>query len=46
MKRIKDEEFKNINGGMSGWAIAGISMLVTFIAGVIDGIARPRSCKG
>ena len=45
MKKIKDEEFKNIKGGMSGWAIAGISMLVTFVAGVLDGIARPNNCK-
>ena len=45
MKRINDEKLKNINGGMSGWAIAGISLLVTFVAGVIDGISRPRSCK-
>ncbi len=46
MKEIKEEELKDIKGGMSGWAIAGISLLVTFVAGVIDGISRPRSCKG
>ena len=46
MKKINDENLNNINGGMSGWAIAGISLLVTFVAGVIDGIARPRACKG
>ena len=46
MNKIKDEELKKINGGMSGWAIAGISLIVTFVAGVIDGIARPRGCKG
>ena len=46
MKRINDEKLNNINGGMSGWAIAGISLLVTFVAGIIDGIARPRACRG
>ena len=46
MKKIDDEKLKNINGGMSGWAIAAISLLVTFVAGVFDGIARPRACKG
>lgn len=46
MKRIDDIELKNIKGGMSGWAIAGISLIVTFVAGIIDGIARPRNCKG
>ena len=46
MQKIEDEEFKNIKGGISGWAIAGISLIVTFVAGVIDGIARPRSCNG
>ena len=45
MKKINDEELKNINGGITGWAIAGISLLVTFVAGVIDGIARPEKCR-
>ena len=44
MKRVNDVELNKINGGISGWAIAGISILVTFIAGVIDGIARPKKC--
>ncbi len=45
MKKINDEELKNINGGITGWAIAGISLLVTFVAGVMDGIARPEKCQ-
>ncbi len=45
MKEVKDSELKEINGGFSGWALAGIGLLVTFVAGVIDGIARPRGCK-
>ena len=45
MKKIKDEELNQVSGGISAWAIAGIGMLVTFIAGVIDGIARPEKCR-
>ena len=45
MKKLNDEELKNISGGITGWAIAGISLLVTFVAGVIDGIARPEKCR-
>lgn len=44
MKRLTDLELNKINGGISGWAVAGISLLVTFLAGVIDGIARPIKC--
>ena len=46
MKVLKDQELNTINGGFSGWAVAGITILVTFIAGVIDGIARPKKCHG
>ena len=45
MKILKDEELKNINGGISGWVIAGIALLVTFVSGIIDGIARPEKCR-
>ena len=44
MQKINDSELQKINGGFSGWAVAGISLLVTFVAGVIDGIARPKKC--
>ncbi len=46
MKRLKDQDLKTINGGFSGWVVAGISIAVTFIAGIIDGIARPKKCNG
>ena len=45
MRRIEDTELAKVNGGFSGWAIAGIGLIVTFVAGVIDGIARPRKCN-
>ena len=46
MKRVSDKELKEINGGFSGWALAGIGILVTFVAGIVDGIARPKKCHG
>ncbi len=45
MKKLKDEDLKEVNGGISGWAVAGICIIVTFVAGIIDGIARPEKCR-
>ncbi len=45
MKKISEQELARINGGMSVTAIIGIGVLVTFIAGIIDGIARPLKCN-
>ena len=45
MKRINDSELKNVEGGMTAWAAIGIGLVVTFVAGVLDGIARPHKCR-
>ena len=45
MKKLKDDELKGVSGGFSGWVAAGIAIAVTFIAGVLDGIARPKKCN-
>lgn len=45
MERIEEDELKNINGGISGWAIAGIVAGGVLLAGIIDGIARPLKCN-
>ena len=45
MQKISDTALKDINGGFSGWALAGIGLLITFVAGVVDGIARPKGCN-
>ena len=45
MQILKDKELKEVNGGFSGWALAGIALVVTFVAGIIDGIARPKECE-
>ena len=34
MKRIKEEELKNLNGGISAWGAIGIGALAAFLAGV------------
>ena len=44
MKKLNDLELQNVNGGMTAWAAIGIGMIVTFIAGVLDGLARPLKC--
>lgn len=45
MKNLEIEETKQIiGGGITIWGAIGIGAIVTFIAGVIDGIARPFKC--
>ena len=46
MKKLNDYELSKISGGFSGWVAAGICVVVTFVAGIIDGIARPKKCNG
>lgn len=43
--KIEENELSKINGGFSGLTLVGIGVVVTFIAGIIDGIARPKGCK-
>ena len=45
MKKLQESELKNIKGGMTVWAAVGISLIVTFVAGIFDGIARPEKCR-
>ena len=45
MQKLSDAELAKINGGFSVWVAVGIGLVVTFVAGIIDGIARPKSCK-
>ena len=44
MQRISDQELRKVNGGFSVWVAVGIGLAITFVAGVIDGIARPKKC--
>ena len=45
MKKLEDEELQEINGGMSVAAVIGIGIAITFVAGILDGIARPHKCR-
>ena len=46
MKKLSDNDMKNINGGAIKWgAIAGIGALASFIFGIIDGIVNPQKCN-
>lgn len=44
MQKIDEKELAQINGGMSVLAVIGTGLAITFISGVIDGIARPKKC--
>ena len=45
MKNLEIEETKQIiGGGLTVWGGLGIAALITFVAGVIDGFARPFRC--
>jgi len=45
MKKLQIEEMKNITGGgITAWGAIGIGALLTFLAGVVDGFARPFKC--
>ena len=45
MTKLNEFEMKRIKGGASITAILGIGSLITFIAGIIDGFARPLKCN-
>ena len=46
MTELKQRELKQIKAGaVSGWLIAGIVAGITFVVGVLDGIARPFKCR-
>lgn len=46
MVELKNEELLQIKGGgVSVWGVLGIGTLLVFLAGVIDGFARPLTCR-
>ena len=46
IKKLSDEALEKINGGGGAaiWIGLGITAIVVFLSGVIDGIANPKSC--
>lgn len=47
MKGIEEEQLKEINGGGANpiWIAFGIGVVITLVAGIIDGYTRPLSCN-
>ena len=46
MKKLNNKELRSLKAGASfGAVFAGIVSAITFIAGLIDGIARPFKCR-
>lgn len=45
MNEIKNNELKNIDGGISIWGAIGIGAAVVFAIGIIDGYFRPLKCN-
>lgn len=45
MKEIKENELKEINGGISGWGFAGIIAVGALLIGVLNGIVHPQKCN-
>ena len=46
MKKLKNEDLKDIKGGFSLLGAIAISAAVAFISGIISGISNPERCGG
>ena len=44
-KKIEDEKLKRIKGGFSVWAFVGITAIVAFLVGVVEGYTNPKGCE-
>ncbi len=45
MKILKNNELKEIKGGMSAWGIIGAIAAIIFGIGAVDGYVRPLKCN-
>ena len=46
MVKLSQKKLKKLKAGaVSGWLVAGIVAGITFVVGVLDGIARPFKCR-
>ena len=43
--KLSDKELKNIEGGVSLWAILGGIACIIFGIGALDGYVRPIKCR-
>ncbi len=46
MQKLKNEDLKEIKGGFSLLTAVVVSAIVSFVSGVITGIANPERCGG
>lgn len=46
MKQIDENKQRKIKGGFSVWTFAGITALIAFLVGVIEGYTNPKICDG
>ena len=44
-QKIEDEKLKRIKGGFSVWAFVGITAIVAFLVGVVEGYTNPKGCE-
>lgn len=40
MKRLNNQELRDIKGGFAGWIAAGIIAIAIFVVGVFDGLIK------
>lgn len=45
MKKIEEEEMKQINGGVNVFLITAVTTAIIFLSGVITGIVNPTRCN-
>jgi len=45
MEMSKQELLNVIGGGINIGVVAGISALITFVIGIVDGYLRPQKCS-
>lgn len=45
MEMSKKELLNVIGGGINIGVVAGISALITFVIGIVDGYLRPQKCS-
>ncbi len=47
MEKLNDADLSNIKGGftLSVWSALGITALVVFLSGVLEGITNPDKCR-
>ena len=45
MKKISDNELKQISGGINWVVVTFVSAAISFITGIFDGLINPKKCN-